>query len=248
MRVGFKTDKGIKRTNNEDAFFIMKEEGIFMVADGVGGNKAGEVASHMAVKHIAEFIEALPPVNLKDDEDKEDYFSECILGANLKIRLSSEQYNQNYGMATTLVVCYLDGKNMFVVNIGDSRCYLLRNKKLIQITEDHTYVNQLLKEGHITPEEAKHNGKSNVITRALGAEESVEPDFFSLETQKGDRVLLCTDGLYGEIEDKQIKTILDKNAPMTKIAEELIDVANENGGHDNITVACIEITEEDIDE
>lgn len=246
MNVGFKTDKGIQRSNNEDAFFVMERDHVYLVADGVGGSKSGEIASRTAVTEVVRHIEAKSPETLQSDEEIRAYLEQCVQDANDKVLELSERFTENNGMATTLLVAYLRGNILYFSNVGDSRGYVCRKDTLVQITEDHTYVNQLLKEGHITREQAKNHENKNMITRAVGAEERVDVDLFKIEVRAGDRILLCTDGLYGEVEEGEMERIMAKHLSMTETCRELVRKANQNGGGDNITVVCVEITEEDI--
>ena len=143
---------------------------------------------------------------------------------------------------------YIKGGKAYIANVGDSHVYLYRNGELVQLTEDHTYVNTLLNAGIISQEQAAVDERKNVITKALGAEDTVEPDFFQLEIVKNDILILCTDGLYDEVDERSMKTILEKDISMSDVCAEMVDAANKNGGHDNITIISIKVTEEDVDE
>ena len=179
MEVGFKSDKGLRRMNNEDACFVLLPDKVYVVADGVGGSNAGEIASRTAVSQIANYI-VEHPISEKEDKYKIiHYFQKCIDSANRKIFELSKKYEENYGMATTIVIVYADKGKAYITNVGDSRAYLFRDGQLLQLTEDHTYVNTLVKAGVLSKEEAEVDERKNVITRALGAESEVEPDFFS---------------------------------------------------------------------
>ena len=226
MHVGFKSDKGLRRTNNEDACFVMLPDKVYVVADGVGGSNAGEIASRTAVNEIANYITEHP-----------------IAEATNKYAIE-----ENSGMATTVVIVYAIDNKAYITNIGDSRAYLYRHGKLIQLTEDHTYVNTLVKAGILSREQAEVDERKNVITKALGAEPTVEPDFFQVEIMKDDIFVICTDGLYDEVENGEMIEVLNKNQSMSDVCTELINRANKNGGRDNITVICLKVTEEDIDE
>ena len=149
-------------------------------------------------------------------------------------------------MATTVVIVYAAAGKAYITNVGDSRAYLYRSGQLAQLTEDHTYVNTLVKAGILSPEQAELDERKNVITKALGADKSVEPDFFQVEIQKDDRFLICTDGLYDEVGDREMIEVLEQCASMSEGCAELIQRANRNGGHDNITVISLKVTEEDI--
>ena len=239
--VGFKSDKGLKRKNNEDVFFVIPENNVFMVADGVGGNNSGEIASRTAISKIAEYIRNNALSGGFSEKEIDDYFRKCLEDVNKSIYDMSKRTPENVGMATTVTVAYLAGENAHIVNVGDSRAYLYSGEALTQITEDHTYVNTLIKEGAITKEEAQYHEKRNVITRAIGGEAMISPDFFSVKAKPGDVIVLCTDGLYGEIGDDNISRLLSAGGSMADVCANLVNKANQCGGQDNITVICIKI-------
>lgn len=240
-QVGFKTDKGKKRDRNEDSLFVMPQENIYIVADGVGGQNSGELASSMAVKSIAEYIKAKPLHGIRDEEELKDYFLDCIKNANKTIYQAAQLSEQNAGMATTIVLLHLAAGNAYIVNVGDSRAYICRDGRISQITEDHTYVNELVKGGSITKAQAEFHPQKNMITRALGGEEKILPDFYRLETVKNDIIILCTDGLYGELPAEEICSMAAASNSMSALSKELVRRANRNGGNDNITVICLKI-------
>ena len=163
--IGFKSNKGIKRSNNEDACFIMPKEQVYMVADGVGGNNSGELASRTAVTSVADYIKE-HPIDLVEQEDQlKSYFQECIAKANEDILMLGDKHEKNKGMATTLIVCHIRDNKGYILNVGDSRAYVLRGEELFQITEDHSYVNSLVKLGVITEQEAQGHQKSQPAGR-----------------------------------------------------------------------------------
>ena len=248
MEVGFKSDKGLKRSNNEDACFVFLADKVYLVADGVGGGNAGEIASRTAVKEIANYIEDHPLAEATNKYAVVKYLQACLDKTNEEIFEKARRYEENKGMATTAAIVYIKGGKAYIANVGDSRVYLYRNGELVQLTEDHTYVNTLLNAGIISQEQAAVDERKNVITKALGAEDTVEPDFFQLEIVKDDILILCTDGLYDEVDERSMKTILEKDISMSDVCAEMVDAANKNGGHDNITIISIKVTEEDVDE
>lgn len=248
MEVGFKSDKGLKRRNNEDACFVFLADKVYLVADGVGGGNAGEIASRTAVKEIANYIEDHPLAEATNKYAVVNYLQACLDKTNEEIFEKARRYEENKGMATTAAIVYIKGGKAYIANVGDSRVYLYRNGELVQLTEDHTYVNTLLNAGIISQEQAAVDERKNVITKALGAEDTVEPDFFQLEIVKNDILILCTDGLYDEVDERSMKTILEKDISMSDVCAEMVDAANKNGGHDNITIISIKVTEEDVDE
>ena len=240
-QVGFKTDKGKKRDRNEDSLFVMPQEDIYIVADGVGGQNSGEIASMMAVKNIAEFIKERPLHGIEDEELLKAYFLECMRNVNRSIYQTARQSTENTGMATTVVMLHLTNGSAYFVNIGDSRAYICRDGQIMQVTEDHTYVNELVKDGSITKEQAEIHPQKNMITRALGGEERILPDFYRLETLKNDVIILCSDGLYGELSVEEIGGMAAAASSMSTLSKNLVHRANQNGGNDNITVICLKI-------
>ncbi len=241
-QLGFKSDKGIRRRNNEDAFFLIPAEDVYIVADGVGGASSGEIASRTTVSRIADFVDKNPLHHHSGEEEVIKYFLRCLRAVNTEIYESAHKHMENSGMATTLVMAYITGDIAYIVNVGDSRGYVCRGGEMTQITEDHTYVNSLLKEGIITEEEAKNHKEKNKITRAIGGEPGIEPDFFRIEIKPDDRILLCTDGLYGEVDDASIGKILsDEKYTMQEACAKLVDLANRRGGRDNITAVAIRV-------
>ena len=242
MQVGFKSDKGLRRSNNEDACFVLLPDKVYVVADGVGGGNAGEIASRTAVSEIANYILEHPIANTTNKYAVVNYLQSCLDEANSKIFRMANTYEENTGMATTVVIVYVAFGKVFITNVGDSRAYLYRKGQLVQLTEDHTYVNTLVKAGVLSKEQAEFDDRKNVITKALGAEPTVEPDFFQLEIMKDDIFIICTDGLYDEVEDQEIIKVLSNKQSMSDVCSELIDRANKNGGRDNITVISLKVT------
>lgn len=241
VQIGFKCNRGIVRKNNEDACFVIPGHDVYIVADGVGGNNSGEVASRTAVSEIAEFINEN---DLSDCDDTEAIFeslSKAVGIANDKIYQMGMESAENRGMATTVVMVYIRGLDAYVANVGDSRAYLMRKGRLKQLTNDHTYVNELVQKGVITQDEAEHHKQKNVITKALGAEYFVEPDFYKIGLNKNDIIMLCSDGLYGEVDDAQIIESMNNMDNMNDVCADLVEKAIRAGGRDNITVVCLKI-------
>ncbi|MCI9598528.1 MAG: Stp1/IreP family PP2C-type Ser/Thr phosphatase [Firmicutes bacterium] len=240
-QIGFKSNTGVIRNNNEDACFVIPSHDVYVVADGVGGNNAGEIASRTAVRGIAEYVAANPIEECADEEAIYNYFSQCLEQVNDEIYQMGRKHKENKGMATTAVIACVKDDTAYIINIGDSRAYLYRGGRIMQITVDHTYVNELLKTGMITTEEAKNHSQKNVITRALGAEPAVMADFFQASVEKGDILMLCSDGLYGEVPERKLEEILDRQNPMPETCARLVEEAIRSGGRDNITVVCLKI-------
>ena len=241
ISVGFKTDKGKSRNDNEDSIFVLPDRHLYMVADGVGGHNSGELASRMAVSYMAQFVALNPITDMKDGLELKDYFMSLFSGANELIHNKAVYEETNKGMATTSVLCYLRGSKAYVVNVGDSRCYLIREGTLHKVTNDHTLVQEMINKGLITEEEAANRPDKNMITRALGGEPKVRPDFFVFDTYPGDTIILCSDGLYGEIDPEYMTKLASCARTMHGLSTELVNAANQNGGSDNISVVCIRI-------
>ena len=243
--VGFKTDRGRLRGNNEDALLVLPRMKIYAVADGVGGHNSGEVASRKAVTGLEKYIEEHSMEACYESEDIKSglisYFLDFLVKANKEIIEYSARKPENSGMATTFVAAHIHLEKLYVVNIGDSRAYIVRDGKISQVTVDHTVVNQMIADGDLSVEEARVHPRKNEITRALGAEENVVPDFFISEIMPGDRVLLCTDGLYGELSDSDICDTVSLGDDLNDICRSLVAKANARGGRDNVTVICVEI-------
>jgi serine/threonine protein phosphatase PrpC len=245
VEVAGDTNVGRKRNHNEDAFSILGEYGLYIVADGMGGHASGEVASRMAVDTLREFFAATAddPERTwpyKMDRTKGYEENRLITGiklANLRIYESAQRDIRRRGMGTTIVAIFTVEDGLYVAHVGDSRVYLVRDGKMEQLTEDHSLLNDYIKMKRLTPEEIANFPHKNVIVRALGMKETVKVDTRFCLPRANDTILLCTDGLSGPVPDDEMLNIIE-NAPDLKTAtRRLIDRANENGGPDNIT--CI---------
>lgn len=233
-----RTDIGIVRSGNEDNFLMLSERGIFIVADGMGGHAAGEVASEMAVSIISQEIGA--PRGWSVDEACAR-LREAIRSANGAIfeRTLSEQDKR--GMGTTATVMMLLPKRYLIGQVGDSRAYLMRNGSLLQLTKDHSYVQEQVDAGVITADQARVHPYSNVITRCVGASGDVVPDIYFGSLSAGDVVLLASDGLTGMLEDEHLERILRSDGGPQKWVDRMIAEANRRGGLDNITAVVVRI-------
>lgn len=240
MRVYFETNKGVIRENNEDNLIIVETEkyNLYAVADGMGGHKAGEIASSMLINVIKEYF-----VNNNEREDFKvpTFINESIRIANLKIVGEASNKEEYAGMGTTVTMAVIDlSENVaYIGNVGDSRTYIIRENEIKQITEDHTYVHELVKEGKITLKEAKSHPNRNIITRAIGSEENINIDIFEIELMQNDILLLCSDGLTTHISDDEIMSTI-KTYGCSESVKKLIELSNYNGGTDNITVIIID--------
>jgi protein phosphatase len=244
-KIGFRTDAGRRRANNEDALLVLPKHNIYLVADGVGGHNSGEIASRKAVSGVEGFL-ARNPIETAHGAEHPDaalmeYFLQCFRGINADICALSAAESANRGMATTAVLAHILHDKLFVVNIGDSRAYIVRAGRISRITTDHSVVNGMVAAGELTEEEARVHPRKNEITRALGANAGILPDFFVTDLLAGDRILLCTDGLCGELTDEDIRRIVSSGANLNDTCRMLVDGANANGGSDNITVICVEV-------
>ena len=235
------TDRGRRRPTNEDSVRACEDLSFFMLADGVGGNRSGEIASQSALDALEKFVRHNPPEWLGSRDEIFRYFRAAVNYVNQFIIKLSEARPQYAGMATTLTFAYIREKEMYVANVGDSRVYLAHGDMIQQITDDHTYVNDLVKMGAISKDEAHLHARKNVITRAIGANANNEPDCFSVPLERNDRVLLCSDGLYDEVGDEDILATLNRFDDMGHCAEYLISMANDSGGNDNISVICVDL-------
>lgn len=239
------TDIGLKRQLNQD--FIFSSEApvgslpnLFIVADGMGGHKAGDFASRYAVETIVDEI--------KSTSEKEPVaiLNKAISKANTYTIQKSLQNYKLSGMGTTVVVATCIGNELEVANVGDSRLYLI-NDKIEQVTIDHSLVEEMVRMGSISREAARNHPDKNIITRAIGAQDTVEADIFTLEVNVGDMILLCSDGLTNMIEDEDILKILKSGESLKDMAEELVRTANNNGGKDNISLIIIERAADEVE-
>ena len=245
------TDPGRVRDHNEDCIESRPEIGLYVLADGMGGYNAGEVASGMATSLIADGLqETWVPGDLarmSREEAKaasERMLREQISRANAAIFTTSQNNPECAGMGTTLVVCLYHDNFMSVAHIGDSRLYRLRGDTMEQVTRDHSLLQEQLDSGLITPEEAKLSQNKNLVTRALGIDPTVEPEIHVYETQKDDIFLLCSDGLSDMVEDEEIRlTLITLRTNPSLTVQQLVQAANDNGGRDNISAMLIRIAE-----
>jgi protein phosphatase len=229
-----KTDVGRQRHTNEDNFY--DQPPLFAVADGMGGAQAGEVASEMA---IDQFL-----AERESDATAEQQLEEIAKAANRKIWDMAQADSRHAGMGTTLTAAMVDGQNVAVGHVGDSRLYLFRDGELERITRDHSLVEEFVRQGKLTPEQAEKHPQRSVITRALGPESAVEVDTFRIAARDGDVFLLCSDGLSGMVSDSDLEAILAEDKPLGEMASLLVDAANDNGGRDNITAVLFRLEDD----
>ena len=230
------TDRGRKRPSNEDAYGFSVEAGVYVVCDGMGGAAAGEIASNIAVDEI---LQSLTKLYAANQISLPNAAQDAICAANDAIYSRAQKNERLSGMGTTLVVLAARDQQVWVLNIGDSRCYRLRQGRLEQLTRDHSLVEEQVRLGRMTPREALHSPLKNVITRALGTQSQVTPDTFQFEAEPGDLFLLCSDGLTRELSDGNIRELLDRNLPLETLSAEAVEAAKKAGGHDNITCMLV---------
>jgi protein phosphatase len=233
------TDRGRKRPANEDAFGLSPEHGLYVVCDGMGGAAAGEVASSMAVEELMRRLAGRP--ELPGCAMAE----EAISAVNDAIIERSQRDQKLSGMGTTMVALLAGPEHVWILNVGDSRGYRLRGRRLEQITRDHSVVDEQVRAGRMSRRDAERSPLRNMITRALGTQESVVPDTFTLEPEPGDLFLLCSDGLTRDLKDAEIERtlaqMLSNGQPLEEQCERLIDAANKAGGGDNITCLLVHV-------
>lgn len=230
------TDIGASRKYNQDYTLECDEpignlDNLYVVCDGLGGHNAGEFASCNSAElffDIAEESDSKMPLSI---------LKEAITKVN-EIIFKKGQEPEYEGMASTLVAVTVRDDTAYIVNIGDSRAYLIGDE-IVQITWDHSYVGELIRSGKITTDEARYHKKNNVVTRAIGAENKVEPDYFQVKLEEGETILLCSDGLYNMVSEPTIQAVVNADASLRAKAEKLVDLANEAGGKDNIAVVLI---------
>lgn len=237
------TDKGLKRETNEDYISLPNEnEGIklFILADGMGGANAGEMASATAVKVVKNYIRNNFIKIERTKEQLERLIKSAMKEANKEVYRLSKDNPEYSGMGTTLIIALIYRGRIHIGHIGDSRVYRVRQNIFRQLTKDHSYVQSLVKQGAITLEEAKHHPQKNVLLKVLGCEEKIDPDIFTKGFIKGDIILICSDGLHNMVDDKYIYEIIMKNIFDVRVAcKKLIEKANSNGGSDNISCIII---------
>lgn len=237
-----KTDKGRKRSNNQDSIFVSDTPvgplpNLFIVADGMGGHAAGDFASRFAISVVIDFIRKSTvhnPISL---------LKRALVFASNELFKEAEKDKEKMGMGTTMVAAVLTGRTLYVANIGDSRLYVVndRTNKINQITMDHSLVEELIRSGQLERNKGRNHPEKNIITRAMGSRDEAMPDFFEVELEDGDKVLMCSDGLSNMVEDDEIRDIVLDNSSLDDAVFSLISRANYYGGNDNISVIIISI-------
>ncbi|XCS12683.1 Stp1/IreP family PP2C-type Ser/Thr phosphatase [Aeribacillus pallidus] len=237
MKTAVFTDKGKVRTHNEDAASaILNRHGqiLAVVADGMGGHLAGDVASRMTIEHFEKSWNEAE--KMEHPEQAERWINDHIAEVNEELLTYANEHKECKGMGTTFVGAICTESFATIAHIGDSRCYLLNKAGFAQITDDHSLVNELVKSGQISKEDAKEHPRKNILLKALGTEQSVDADIKTVGLEVNDYLLLCSDGLSNKVQEHEMESILSSDQSLEEKAKELIRLANENGGDDNISV------------
>ena len=240
MNYSYLTDSGRVRDHNEDNVIIVKNDAseyLLAVADGMGGHLCGEVASSIAIKHVADRFKKISSIGNK--QDAENWIQSTVSEVNALIYKYTEEHPESKGMGTTFVCAILTKDFLLYGNIGDSSGFAIKGDKIQKITNDHTLVSLLVKSGDLTEEEAKEHPKKNVLLKALGATTTVDMDIFDVETDV-DGVLLCSDGMTNMLDNEQILKVIKEDLTTDEKVKKLIDKCNNRGGTDNISVAYLE--------
>ncbi len=240
MKIASKTDTGLVRNSNQDSYAageLMDGTAWAVVCDGMGGANGGNVASANAVKIISEYISSSYHENMNSNSIR-TLLQSAICGANVRLYDMAHTIESLEGMGTTVVAAIVCNGMVHITHAGDSRAYLVRDNRLIQITKDHSIVQSMVDKGELTSEEAKNHPKRNVITRALGVTENIEFEYNETEFYDGDQILICSDGLTNYVSENDIEKVISDNN-FYEYPKALIDLANANGGGDNITIVVL---------
>ncbi len=239
MDIAYISDIGLLRKRNEDHYLVMDKYGLFIVCDGMGGHKGGEIASTLAVENIEEYMLTLSANSLW--EEPISILNAAICKANHLIWLQGQENPEWHEMGTTITAAVINKKQLSVANVGDSSLYMFRNGKLKKITRDHTLAEKMVADGLLKNEDKKNSGYNHILTRALGAQEDVLIDNFEHRLYAGDLVLLCSDGLTDMLENNEIESILNQNDNLENSINTLLEAALKKGGYDNITIILLRI-------
>lgn len=242
MKAVFRTDRGRIRQHNEDngGIFINQDgHRLAIVADGMGGHRAGDVASELTLTHLENLWEQVDN-KIETADQAEMWLKTHITKVNELVFQHSQNHSECEGMGTTIVAAIVTDRFISIANIGDSRGYILNETGFQQLTEDHSLVGELVRTGQISKEDAENHPRKNVLLRALGTEGIVDMDIKTIMFEEGDTVLLCSDGLSNKVPEEEMQNILKNESTLEEKATELINLANENGGEDNITLVILE--------
>lgn len=242
MNITGKSDKGLMRSANEDIFYVAKlnnDCSVAIVCDGMGGARSGNIASRMACDIISQRVTSLFSSE-RDINSIRNILITALSAANAEIFYKSQSDENYYGMGTTVVAAVVSNNLAQIVHVGDSRAYKITSEELLSITTDHSVVQEMIENGEISEKDAREHPQKNLITRAVGVDKSVDIDYDEICLSKGDKIMLCTDGLTNMCDNETLFNIISSNSIST-VCDALINAANEHGGADNITVAFIEI-------
>ncbi len=252
IAIGARGDTGRVRTNNEDRYCALLPPntlpgvgGVLAVADGVGGHQAGEVASQMAVDGVAAFLGRASTMVEVHDGDRLPLLYSVVTRINKQVFEAASRNQSGAGMGTTLSVAMIEGNTVWIGHVGDSRVYLYRDRRLSRLTPDHSWVGEEVARGAMTPQEAETHPRRNILTRAVGTSQEVEPATIRADLLPGDSLLLCSDGLYGMVAEDRIAAVLGAKPP-DEAADVLVDMANTAGGTDNVTVIVAQVLSTDL--
>ncbi|MBM4384066.1 MAG: Stp1/IreP family PP2C-type Ser/Thr phosphatase [Deltaproteobacteria bacterium] len=240
LRAAARSDVGMRRRGNEDRFALVPEQGLYLVADGMGGHTAGQIASQLAAEAAARAINALEGASAAPSEK----LRMVVTAANRAIYLAAQRQPEYAGMGTTIVAVLAAGERCALAHVGDSRAYLVRRGRIRQLTDDHSIVGELLRRHEISADAAREHPHRHVLTRALGVRESVEPDLAELTPAPGDVFVLCSDGLTNHVEDGELAKFVSETSDLQEACEDLVDLANGRGGEDNVTVVLARVDAE----
>jgi protein phosphatase len=234
-----RSDVGMRRTANEDAYAVAPALGLYLVADGMGGHVAGQLASRLAAEHTVEALELVADRTATLTE-KLRY---CVAAANHHVFATAQGKPEVAGMGTTLVAVLAGGGRLALAHVGDSRAYLVRGGRIRQLTDDHSLVAELVRRRELSPDAAHGHPHRHVLTRAVGVRRSVDPDLAELTPAPGDVIVLCSDGLTTHVQDPEIAAIVAAESDLEQACERLVALANARGGEDNVTVALVRCDE-----
>lgn len=232
MKVVSLSDIGTIRNRNEDRFLVREEEGLFVICDGMGGHKGGDIASSLAIDTIEKVIDESPQINI-------DILNDAIRKANQRIWQEGNENPEWHEMGTTITIAKITDMHLDICHVGDSRLYLIRDKEIIQVTKDHTLATEMVERGIL---EKEQNSYSHILTRALGVNKEVVIDNISFDLNPEDIILLCSDGLSDMLSDQELCTIITKNNDIEEIGNNLLQEALTKGGYDNITLILVQLS------
>jgi PPM family protein phosphatase len=239
MKFSSITDVGLVRKRNEDSKYVNEELNLFVVADGMGGHRAGQIASSMAINILEDYIHTKGTLQSSPSSTLKQGF----LQANAEIFKTAKEEQELSGMGTTLTAGTIVGRHMVIAHVGDSRGYLIRDGQISRITDDHSLVFELMKNGGITPEEAERHPQKNILVRAVGTHTDIEVDLFYKTVHVGDLILLTSDGLTNLVKDEEILEILLGQESLDHLGKQLLQMALDRGGNDNVTIVLVHVDE-----